>query len=55
MNVIPKGTTDTINASVTLAMARYGPQGTPSPPPASETGNLLAILKAEGKSGDLSS
>lgn len=51
ISVIPKGTSQAFDVSVELTMTHYGPQTIPPPPPASETVNLLAVLKAEGKSG----
>jgi hypothetical protein len=50
MHMVPKGTTETITLAIKLFVSSYGPQATPAPPPASETSNLLTLLKAEGKS-----
>jgi hypothetical protein len=49
-----KGSSDTIDESIKLAVTKYGPEPTPTPPPASETSSLLALLKAEGKTSLIS-
>jgi hypothetical protein len=54
MKVIPNSLNETIPISVNVIMTGYGPQATPTPPPASQTLNLLALLKAHGETGLLS-
>lgn len=47
MQMIPNGTSETINDSTTLVMTGYGPQPKPSPPPANQTLDLMALLQAQ--------
>lgn len=49
MQLVPKGTSTTINASYVLAINDYGPQTTPTAPPADQTTDLIALLRSEGK------
>lgn len=51
MKLTPKGQSGTIDTSIKMDMTGYGAQATPALPPASETLNLLALLKSEGKGG----
>jgi hypothetical protein len=49
MKLVPNGSSETLDASLKLSLTDYGAQPTPTPPPANETANMLALLKAEGK------
>jgi hypothetical protein len=54
MKLVPSGSSETLDASLKLSLTDYGAQPAPTPPPASETANMLALLKAEGKTSLLS-
>jgi len=54
MQMIPDGTSETVEDTTTFDITAYGPQPKPTPPPASQTLNLLALLQAEGKTAALS-
>jgi hypothetical protein len=50
---IPKGATQAMTSTITMFIADYGPQPTPTPPPADETTDLLALLQAAGQTNAL--
>lgn len=50
--VEPAGTTEEVITSTTIDIPNYGPQPTPTPPPASETTNLLGLLNSEHAHSD---
>jgi hypothetical protein len=49
MWLVPKGSSTVINATVTMNFQSYGPQATPTAPPADQTLDIVALLKSEGK------
>ncbi len=49
MQPVPKGTSTTVSTSFVMTINDYGPQATPTPPPADQTTDLIALLKSEGK------
>lgn len=55
MQVLPKGSSRPITTLMKLVISAYGRQPTATPPPASETLDLLALLRAEAKGISLSS
>jgi hypothetical protein len=50
MQLIPKGSTQLVDATELMVFTGYGPQPVPSAPPADQTANLLSLLKARGES-----
>ncbi len=53
MQIVPKGTSTAISASVMIRINDYGPQPAATPPPADQTLNLVALLKSKGKLSQL--
>jgi hypothetical protein len=53
MWLVPKGSSTVINATITMNFQSYGPQATPTAPPADQTLDVLALLKSEGKLSQL--
>jgi BRCT domain type II-containing protein len=55
MDILVKRSIEPIVVTTKLDISDYGPQTQPTPPPASETLDLLALLKAESHGTTLSS
>jgi hypothetical protein len=44
--LLPRGSAQPVTAAVSIDITSYGPQPTPTPPPADQTTNLLALLRS---------
>ncbi len=49
MQLVPKGTSTTVSTSFVMTISDYGPQATPTPPPADQTTDLIALLEVRGQ------